>query len=288
MTANTHSAALQIADAKRHPWRALFWEPVAGTGERLMVGVVYVYEGQPAVSRVLRDDVLEALYGKAADGARKLIDAGLDMACAVAQAGGLTALNVPVFGLHPSDLRETGARSVNELLHTAALLYSSLANLDKLDELEEADAPQQEEVNKRFSTEVRDAIAQERPDLLPGFGQGGALVPGGQRVRFGFFSPRAVIHFTVLGAVRQSAGVRDARARLFELSRAREVSGVTRAALIAAVPRDDDPTLGPKQREALRANRAEIEREADAVDMRWHAVFTVPDAAGKVIATVDG
>ena len=46
---------------------------------------------------------------------------------------------------------------------------------------------------------------------------------------------------------------------------------------------DDDPTLGPRQRDALRANRAEIESEADAVGMRWYAVTAVPEAADCVI-----
>ncbi len=55
------------------------------------------------------------------------------------------------------------------------------------------------------------------------------------------------------------------------------------AALIAAVPRDDDPTLGSKQRDQLLLNQAEIEREANAVSMTWVAVSTVPDAVARVI-----
>jgi hypothetical protein len=43
--------------------------------------------------------------------------------------------------------------------------------------------------------------------------------------------------------------------------------------------------LGPKQREALRASRAEIEREADSVGMRWHAVHSAAEAAARVIET---
>jgi hypothetical protein len=272
-----------LSQVPLHPWRPLFWEPVDGTGERLMVGVVHAYGGQVGTRRLIRDDVLDALYGHAAVGARNLIDKSLEIYAAAAGASSIEEVGVSLLGMHAGPLRRTAARSLAELLHTSALLYSSLANLDKLDETEEADTPQPEEVNRRFSTEVRDVVGEQRPDLLPGFGQGGVLVPGGQRVRFGYFSPRAVLHFTVLGAVRQGAGVRDARARLFELQRARTVAGIERAALIAAVPRDDDPTLGTKQRESLRANRAEIEREADAVDMRWHAVTSVPEAAERVI-----
>jgi len=277
------AAQQEILQAPLHQWRPLYWEPVGDSGERLMVGVVHAYGGNGGAVRTIRDDVLDALYGQKSAGARNLLDAGLSMFAAMAETGPLDPLEHPMMGLYPGPLRRTAARSLGELLHTAALLYSSVANMDKLDELQEADAPQQEEVNRRFSTEVREAVALLRPDLLPGFGQGGVLVPGGQRVRFGYFSPTAVVHFTVLSAVRQAAGMRDARARLFELQRARDVAGILQAALIAAVPRDDDPTLGPRQRDALRANRAEIESEADAVGMCWHAVTAVPEAAERVI-----
>lgn len=270
----------------RCAWRPLYWEPVSGTGERLMIGLVHDFGGDVGVARIIRDDVLDALYGKAADGVRRLIDQSLQLYRAVAAASGVGSAGVNLMGLFAGDLRETEVKSVSELQHIAALLYSSLANMDKLDELDETDAPQQEDVNRRFSTEVRSGVAAIRPDLLGNFGKGGRLVPGGQLVKFGYFSPKAVLHFTVLNAVRQAAGVRDARARLFELQRARDVAGISNAALIAAVPREDDPTLGPKQREQLKLNRAEIECEADAVNMRWFAVTEVPQAVSRVVDLV--
>lgn len=252
-----------------------------------MIGLVHNFDGETGTARIIRDDVLDALYGKAADGVRRLLDQALQMYFAAAKASSLGDVGVSMMGLHAGDLRKTEVRSVNELLHVAALLYSSLANMDKLDDLDEADAPQQEDVNRRFSTEVRGGVTAIRPDLSMNFGKGGRLVPGGQIVKFGYFSPKAILHFTVLNAVRQAAGVRDARARLFELQRARDVAGIGNAALIAAVPRDDDPTLGPKQREQLKLNRAEIESEADAVNMRWFAVSTVPAAVTHVIELVE-
>lgn len=273
--------------APRCNWRPLFWEPVAGTGERLMIGLVHDFGGETGTARIIRDDVLDALYGKAGEGVRRLIEQALQLYWAAANASSVRDVGVSMMGLHAGDHRETEVRSVTELLHVAALLYSSLANIDKLDELDETDAPQQEDVNRRFSTEVRSGVAAIRPELLVNFGKGGRLVPGGQLVKFGYFSPKAVLHFTVLNAVRQAAGVRDARARLFELQRARDVAGIGNAALIAAVPRDDDPTLGPKQREQLKLNRAEIESEADAVSMRWLAVSTVPEAVARVIEMVE-
>jgi hypothetical protein len=80
--------------------------------------------------------------------------------------------------------------------------------------------------------------------------------------------------------------MRDARARIFELQRAREISGIDSAALIAAVPRNDDATLGSRQRDQLRANQIEIEQEADAVSLRWFAVHAARQGAERLIETV--
>ncbi|MFY3433934.1 hypothetical protein ACOTI9_14905 [Achromobacter mucicolens] len=266
-------------------WRALFWEPVAGTGERLMVGVLHRFAGDWASSRILRDDVLDSLYGQSASAARQLIDFGLALYVAAAKAANdIGSLNTPLAGLSPGPVRATAAKTEAELLRTAALLYSSLAQMDLFDSDEEGIAPQAEEVTRRFSTEVRTLVIQRRPELTAGFGRGGSLIPNGPTVKFGFLSSNALIHFSVLNAVRQTASVKDARAKLWELARASDVSGIKNAALIAATPRHDDPTLGPKQRENLIANRLEMEREADAVDMRLLAVTSVAEAADKVIA----
>lgn len=253
-----------------------------------MVGVVHGFSGEIRAVRTIRDDVLDCLFGKAAVGLRRLIDHSLSLYQAAGSAvQSIEPLHGSLAGLYAGPLRATEATSASELLQTACLLYSSLGSLDKLDESEDSDAPQQDEVNRRFGSEVKDEVVKRRPDLAAGFGRGGVLIEGGQKVKFGYFSPRAVLHFTVLHPVRQSASVRDARARIFELHRAREMAQVGNAALIAAVPRDDDATLGTRQREQLRANRLEIEAEADSMKLRWHAVTSAVEGAKKLIETVD-
>lgn len=273
-----------ITTGRMSKWRPLYWEPVAGTGERLMVGVLHCWQNEIGATRVIRDDVLDCLFGKSASGIKRLIDHALATYKAAAEATkDVTVLDMPLLGLHPGPMRETEAHSVGEVLQTAALLYSSLGNLDKLDEAEDTDVPQSDDVNRRFGTEVRDVVLRTRPDLHKHFNVTGKLVPGGQPVRFGFLSPKAALHFTVLHPVRQNPSVRDARAKIFELQRVREVAGIPHAALIAAVPRSDDVTLGSKQREQLRINREEIEQEADAVNLRWHAVHTAVEGAEKLL-----
>jgi hypothetical protein len=277
---NVHSHSI----VQTWPWRALYWEPVAGTGERIMVGVLYGFENEFKAVRTIRNDVLDCLFGKAAVGLRRLIDHSLIVFEVAAIASkSVEAISTVISGIHPGPVRATEARSVTDILQTACLLYSSLGNLDKLDESEEADSPQQEEVNRRFGSEVKQEVISVRPDLFDGFGRGAELIHGGITVKFGFCSSKTILHFTVLHPVRQSASMRDARARIFEVQRAREIAGIGSAALIAAVPRDDDATLGSKQREVLKANRQEIEREADSVNLRWFAVNNASEGAHKLI-----
>lgn len=269
------------------PWRPLFWEPVSGTGERIMVGVVHGFDGSWQAHRLIRDDVLHCLYGKAAKDVIALLTHSLNLFAAAADAvQGVGALEYSMGALSPGPARATEASSINDLLRTAALLYSSLAQIDVYDDGDENDTPLPDEVSRRFSVEVRQLVLAKNPGLAKGFGGGGRLTRGGQLVRFGYFSPDAIMHFSVLHPVRQSASVRDARAKLWELSRASEISGVRKTALIAAVPRSDEPHLGEKQRERLKANRSEIEREADDAEIRLHAVHSAEEGAEKVLALI--
>lgn len=272
------------AALKLHEWRPIFWEPVSGTGERIMVGVLYEFSSNISSRRLIRDDVLDSLYGQQASAsAKNLIDTALNLMQTAAQVAGIREASMPLMGLFPGQVRTTGANSVSELLRTAALMYSSLSNLDKLDDPDESDAPLAEEVNKRFSTEVRDLVLVTHPQYQQYFGKSAPLIDGGQIVRFGFFSPRLAAHFSVLHPARQSSSVRDARARLWELARAKEIAQVRSAALITAVPRLDDATLGKKQRDQMQVNIEQITREADASEIRLLAVNTASQAAEKLL-----
>lgn len=274
-----------VTKPQRHPWRPMFWEPVTGTGERILVGVLYNFEGTAGVFRFIRDESLDGMFGAQATGARRLIDQALSTYVAIAEQrnGSIESSDARYMGLVPGPLRETSAHNLNDLLRTAALLYSSMASLAKLEDLDQAETPLPEDVNRRFSTEVKDLVLAQRPEFSDYFGRSTPLVNGGNPVKFGFASQRALLHFCVVHPLRIGASIRDARARLFELQRARELVGISGAALIGATTRSDDVTLGDKQRTAVASAREEIEAEALAAELRFYPVTSAVEGAEKVL-----
>lgn len=278
MTNNLDQKPTALAD-----WRPVYWEPVAGSGERLMAGVVGRHGETWQARRALRNDVLESLYGDKAAGAIKLIDHALATALLVAQRAGLEALKDPLMGLSPGALRQTAAHDFTEVLKQAALLYSSLTNLDAIDDPDEDANSKVEDGNRQFGSEVRSTISALRPDLKDFLNIKTPVVPNGVPVRFGFYSKNLVVQFSVLHPVRQPGSVSTARSKIFELQRAQEIGGIKRSALVFAVPPEDSAVFGEKQRAALIENIEEIRREAIAVDVIPTPVTTVIAGAHSVI-----
>lgn len=275
----------QLKHADLCAWRPVFWEPVAGTGERMMVGVVFEYAGSWEAVRIIRDDVMAALYGiEASAGATRLIEFGLRLFQEAAKASNsLDRLGVPMAGLYPGEQMHTESASRSELLRTAALLFSSLSNIDSFDAQQEEDAPLAEEITKRFSTEIRELVVGTRPDLDQYFGRHAVLFDGGDRVKFGFVSPKVASHFNVVTPIRPGPSLRDARARIFELQRCREITGIDFAVLISAVPRHDDPMLGDRQRKNIDSINQEILGEAESVGVTYVPVLSAESGAKKII-----
>lgn len=260
-------------------WKPLFWEPVSGTDERIMAGAVIDYLGEINAHRLLRDDILDCLYGKASANPKRLLDSAMEMAATIARQTGVADLNASIMGLHPGETRVTEVSGIPDALRQAALMYSSLSNLDKIDEQDAEDAPNQEESNKRFVTEVREIVINRRPEFSNYFNRPARFFHDGEVIKFGFLSDHAAIHYGVLHPVRQSSSVRDARARLWELARIQDLTNIKNSALILAVPRPDDATLGQKQREGAYRNAMEIEREADSQKIRLRQVYTAEEGA---------
>ncbi|MCW8918944.1 MAG: hypothetical protein OQL08_09045 [Gammaproteobacteria bacterium] len=265
----------------------VYWEPVAGTGERIAVGAIIEREDGIVAKRIIRDDVLQCMYGKAAKGVVTMLETGFTTIIEMVKVIGISGDFPAILGLTLGKTRHTHATTLNDALRICAMMYSSLANISDFDDMDDADAPSQDESNQRFGTAVRELVVTKQPVLEKYFGRSVPLLQDGKKTKFGFCNERVIIHFGVLSPVRQSSSVKDARARLWELHRAREFVGLDSAALIFAIPRQDDPTLSPKLLGAAKDNIMEIELEANSYKMDFAPVNTVEQAAERVLEYVD-
>ena len=124
---------------KKAIWRPVFWEPVEGTGERLMAGLIYYFNEQWNARRIIRDDILNSFYGKSGS-AQNMIDYGLKIFLSTLDNSNyldtkaLENIKTSVLGLYLGKQRKTSAKTETELLRTSALMYSSLANMDSFEE----------------------------------------------------------------------------------------------------------------------------------------------------------
>ena len=261
----------------------LFFDPVEGAGDRLAVGAIVRDAHALQAQRIIRDDSLGALYGKKGKGLANLIDNGLRaLALMVEQDQTLAQVPPGVMGLIPGETRHIYASSIPDAFRTCVLMYSSLGNLEQWSDEEQVDETA-EETNKRFFTEVRDAVLTRSPELRPYFNKLIPLYSGGVPFRFGFSNPRTILNFGILSANRQPSGIKDAQAKLWQLKCSKDYTGVRHAALIFGVPNVEDPTVSPTQKDILRTNIHEIERQADRFEMQFVPVLTAAEGAAKVI-----
>ncbi len=264
-------------------FRPLMWEPVSGTGERLMAGVIVKFGSEITTHRIIRDEILDALYGKVTSSPSKLIDAALKICLNIANESDMSELKTSIFGLTAGETSYISANSLTEAVRISALMYSSLANMVWIDDLEAEDSPSQEDTNKRFFTEVKNMVLSTNSHLTPYFNRSAKLLDDGQNVKFGYLSDTTVMHFNVLSANRQPSGVRDSRARLWELARAKDYGSIAKAALITATSSETDPTLSQKQLYTLNSNLDEINREADSEGILFYPVDSVSLGAERVL-----
>jgi len=280
--------ATGLAQPVANGWVPVFWEPVSGTGEQLMVGVVVRFDSNITAHRIIREDVLTALYGKSSGKPLSMIEFALNDLKTIAIHRGLEALeHESSMGLSCRRARLTEPESIDDALRTAATMFSSLANIDLVDSLEDIDVPNQEEQVRHWTIDVREKVLTTRPALGKSFNKAVKFYPDGEPVRFGFINDRAVIHFGVLRPIQQSSSLRDSRARLWELARAQEAVKRPHAALLLAVPRVGDPVLGEKQLAYAQRNQREIEREADEVQIRLRTVTSADEGAKLVLELAD-
>ncbi len=273
---NTQTAVIGVPTLPAHTgqWRAIYWEPVMQTGERICVGFLTLWDQQARAVMTLRPDLLATLFGAAGQKAHVLLDRGFRMMNA--QLGGgcsLLGITPPMSGLFFGEAEVCHVNAYAELLQIAKLMSSSLSTLaepDNPDAADEADVrPEQAQPALQFVTRVRNLAVKRDVKVASCFNKEVALKSSRRLTRFGFLSDSLVAHFGLLqpsNNIRNS--VRMTRGLMTELTLAERASD-RKSLLILGFPPLASPTLSDKERDVIEDYKEELALEAQEFKIQF-------------------
>lgn len=290
---NTQLAVIDVPSlpATAGQWRAVYWEPVMQTGERICVGFLTLWNQEAKAVMTLRPDLLETLFGAAGPKVHALLSRGFRMLNAqLVKRESLTNIEPPMSGLFLGGTEVCHANAYSELIQIAKLMSSSLSILAEPDNPDASDdvetRPEQSQPARQFVTRVRDLAIKRNVDLANCFNKDVALKSKTRLTRFGFMSNSLVAHFGLLqpnSNIRNS--VRMTRGLMTELTLAERASG-RRSLLILGFPPLASPTLSDKERNAVEDYKEELALEAQEFSISFAAADNDSDACDALMAAL--
>lgn len=265
-------------------WRAIRFELSPGTGEWVTSHIAAIDENGFSVNQVLRPSVIRAIFGsqsKRIEGLLGLIQRALE--AHLSSGGSLENWVAPAEGFAATPLKTAYARRGKiEALRMAARQSTVMCALDELDSPIEVDSIEEE--SRYWSSRIKDAVIERRPELTNYFDKYGQLYA--DTARFGFLTETACAHFANLVPQNATQSMRMARGKLQELRTGVKTMQLSIAKLVAGAPRSDDITLTDRQLSASLRAIEELRCEADESGVALDIVHSPNEAADSVIALV--
>jgi hypothetical protein len=242
-------------------WHALRFEPMRGTGESFTCAILIKDADGVDVKPVIRDDILNALFGGHAAHVQNMINIATNSLKSFSAQNDPAHWASPLTGFYLAENRAgaslTGRSGV---LRQAIKLSSGFAQLDySPQEIDERPAL---EAAKSFIGRVRQQVAEIQNDLDMYFNKPAMIVPNGSLVTFGFLMNKRAAHFEMLRPSTLSTSIKFARGKLYELKKARIIAPLERAALIIGIPHKDDLAFSDRQHYAIERELNELQQEA--------------------------
>lgn len=266
MTTEILLAKVPALPASQGAWRAVYWEPVMQTGERVCVGFLTAWEQQFKAVLTIRPDLLATLFGAAGGRAHKLLERTFRLLNArLANVPDLQVTTASISGIYFGAVEASHVNSYADLLRVAKLMSSSLASFAEPDDLDAADMeearPEQSQPARQFTTRIRDLAVTRNAALGACFNREASLMSTRRKTKFGFLSDSLVAQFGVLQPSNMSVAVRTTRGLIAELSLAQRAS--QRASLLVlGFPPLESPNLTDKERSIVQDYTEELSLEA--------------------------
>jgi hypothetical protein len=289
------SASMAVTEPTALPttvglWRAIYWEPVMATGERICVGFLTHWDGASKAVLTIRQDLLIAMFGAAGPKASALLERAIRLMNArLGEVRDIGGVQPPMTGLHFGSVETSHVNSYADLLQIGKLMSSSLATMAEPDHPESADvvegSVEQRQPARQFATRVRDLVLQRDVRLAPCFNKDAVLMAAHRPVRFGFLSDRLAVQFGLLQPTNINSHVRMAHGLISELSLAKRESGRANL-LILGHPPLGSATLTKKEREAISADTEGLGLWAREFDVGFAAADSDHKACDALLAAV--
>lgn len=290
MTAVRNDLTLPTLPHATGTWRAIYWEPVMQTGERLCVGFLTVWDQSAKAELTIRPDLLVALFGAAGQKVQALLERSFRVLNAqLRERPVIEAATAPISGLYFGGIETSHVNSYVDLLRVAKLMSSSLCTLSDPDYAEGSEVgdsrSEQALPARQFATRVRDLTLRIDASLAGYFGKEATLMATRRSTRFGFLSDRLAAHFGLIQPSNIRVSVRMARGLITELSLAKRASGRA-GLLIVGFPPLASPNLTDKERSAIEDYAEELGLEAAEFDVKFQGADNDRDACAALMAAL--
>lgn len=265
-------------------WRPFYLEPVAGSGERIAIGVGFQNGKGIDFERTLTGKQLRALFGQYATNIAGFINM---IESEVKGCDSLQSFTAPFSGAYGGTLHNVYANAVDQIRRTSLEMTSAFMAMQ---EFEEEDQDDEREV----ITSVKEVVLSRSPGLGDYFNTSLALGRG-RKYRFNFTGQRAAVNISKLYYGSGFSNYTDrAKARILDLVHLRNhdqehrIESTTRSGRIhydLILFHDDfnSPRLTKRNVSTVRDSIKQLEEEADKVNVRLKPVLMVDAAADWIV-----
>lgn len=277
-------------------WCPIFLEPIIGSYEKLVVGVVVVSESDFHLEIANRLDKLSCLYGSGADGLVFAIKIATNYLQEDLSLRGLDALSNPsliVSAISIGEIREAMGENLAEIgkswLSSLTSLYESETTVQFAND-DLSDIVQSTAIDKLPSL-IFSYIQQKRVGLGAFFREdireGRRRTGNNYNVLIDFSGSRLVANFGTLKAGSISKSVNIIKHRLWDLKVNRDEANETFLSrdyeMIVQMPHRDDPQITRRQQTSLRDSFHALEEQADKEELRLRSLSTVEEIGQRIM-----
>lgn len=279
----------------RGKWRAIYLEPMVGSGERLCIGIVAQDADRAILAGVEQLDRLACVYGEAAAAFVFASQVALRSVEKRACQDGLESLSnwtSCMDGLQFGKVQLGAGESLEDIAHTGLMQCASLQlRAQKIDEEEQGVAASArgatDHTSRRLELLVRDFAVGKRPGLEANFGKLFRVAENARPTRIGYIGTRIAANFGIVVPGHIGPLVNVAKAKLWDLSTLKSnknddmfpgAEQIDFELLLHSVSYDS-PLYSERQLVQVEAALLALREEADKASIRCRTMYSPEEIA---------